>query len=259
LVRVPVALPRGKIAIYAIYRDITASKQAAAALKEANEQLHELSGRMLRMQDDEHRRIARELHDSIAQELVAVSMNLSELQKRIDGKDPMSDNIISDSIAILEQCNGEIRTISHLLHPALLDELGLTRALRHYVEGFAERSGIATTLDVAPQLGPLPRAVEATLFRVVQESLANVLRHSGSQTATVRLQPTDQGVELEIVDHGHGFPRALVTSDGAVAGLGVGILGMRERLRQFGGHLDLQSTATGAVVRAKVPLPRDSS
>src|ERR1700738_2624808 len=137
--------------------------------EQANKTLRELSRRLFQMQDEEHRRIARELHDSVAQALAAVSMNLGELQKRIEGRDFFTDNLLSDSMALVEQSNREIRTISPLLHPPLLDELGLRRALQDYIEGFAGRSAIVTTLDVAEDVDRLPAEFETALFRGGEE------------------------------------------------------------------------------------------
>ena len=228
--------------------------------EQANKALRELSRRLFQMQDEEHRRIARELHDSIAQELAAVSMNLGELQRRIEGRDLITDNLLSDSMALVEQCNREIRTISHLLHPPLLDELGLRRALQDYIEGFAGRSAIATTLDVAEDLDRLPAEIETALFRVVQESLGNIHRHSGSTTAAVRIRRDAGTVRLEISDEGGGVPPGLRLRNKEMSvPVGVGIAGMRERLGQVGGELEIESSDRGTTVRAIVPLPRDAS
>ena len=228
--------------------------------EQANKALRELSRRLFQMQDEEHRRIARELHDSIAQELAAVSMNLGQLQKRIEGPDLITDNLLSDSMALVEHCNREIRTISHLLHPPLLDELGLRRALQDYIEGFAGRSAIATTLDVAEDLDRLPAEIETALFRVVQESLGNIHRHSGSTTAAVRIRRDAGTVRLEISDEGGGVPPGLRLRNKEMSvPVGVGIAGMRERLRQVGGQLEIESSACGTTVRAIVTLPRDAS
>jgi signal transduction histidine kinase len=228
--------------------------------EQANKALRELSRRLFQMQDEEHRRIARELHDSIAQELAAVSMNLGQLQKRIEGPDLITDNLLSDSMALVEHCNREIRTISHLLHPPLLDELGLRRALQDYIEGFAGRSAIATTLDVAEDLDRLPAEIETALFRVVQESLGNIHRHSGSTTAAVRIRRDAGTVRLEISDEGGGVPPGLRLRNKEMSvPVGVGIAGMRERLRQVGGQLEIESSDGGTTVRAIVTLPRDAS
>ena len=228
--------------------------------EQGNKALRELSRRLFQMQDEEHRRIGRELHDSIAQELAAVSMNLGQLQKRIEGPDLITDNLLSDSMALVEHCNREIRTISHLLHPPLLDELGLRRALQDYIEGFAGRSAIATTLDVAEDLDRLPAEIETALFRVVQESLGNIHRHSGSTTAAIRIRRDAGTVRLEISDEGGGLPPGLRQGNKEMSvPVGVGIAGMRERLRQVGGQLEIESSDRGTTVRAIVPLPRDAS
>jgi signal transduction histidine kinase len=228
--------------------------------EQANKALRELSRRLFQMQDEEHRRIARELHDSIAQELAAVSMNLGQLQKRIEGRDLITDNLLSDSMALVEHCNREIRTISHLLHPPLLDELGLRRALQDYIEGFAGRSAIVTTLDVAEDLDRLPAEIETALFRVVQESLGNIHRHSGSTTAAIRIRRDAGTVRLEISDEGGGLPPGLRQGNKEMSvPVGVGIAGMRERLGQVGGELEIESSDRGTTVRAIVPLPRDAS
>ena len=228
--------------------------------EQANKALRELSRRLFQMQDEEHRRIARELHDSVAQELAAVSMNLGELQKRIEGRDRITDNLLSDSMALVEQCNREIRTISHLLHPPLLDELGLRRALQDYIEGFAGRSAIVTTLDVAEDVDRLPAEIETALFRVVQESLGNIHRHSGSTAAAIRIRRDAGTVRLEISDEGGGLPPGLRQGNKEMSvPVGVGIAGMRERLRQVGGQLEIESSDRGTTVRAIVPLPRDAS
>jgi signal transduction histidine kinase len=228
--------------------------------EQANKALRELSRRLFQMQDEEHRRIARELHDSIAQELAAVTMNLGQLQKRIEGPDLITDNLLSDSMALVEHCNREIRTISHLLHPPLLDELGLRRALQDYIEGFAGRSAIATTLDVAEDLDRLPAEIETALFRVVQESLGNIHRHSGTTTAAIRIRRDAGTVRLEISDEGGGLPPGLRQGNKEMSvPVGVGIAGMRERLGQVGGELEIESSDRGTTLRAIVPLPRDTS
>jgi signal transduction histidine kinase len=228
--------------------------------EQANKALRELFRRLFQMQDEEHRRIGRELHDSIAQELAAVSMNLGELQRRIEGRDLITDNLLSDSMALVEQCNREVRTISHLLHPPLLDELGLRRALQDYIEGFAGRSAIVTTLDVAEDLDRLPAEIETALFRVVQESLGNIHRHSGSTTAAIRIRRDAGTVRLEISDEGGGLPPGLRQGNKEMSvPVGVGIAGMRERLGQVGGELEIESSDRGTTVRAIVPLPRDAS
>ena len=174
LVCVPVSVPGGRIAIYAMYRDITERKAAEAAL-------HQLSGRLLRLQDEERRRLARELHDSTAQLLVGLGINLSVVNESAGALEPRARATLAESRTLADRCLREIRTVSYLLHPPELDDLGLECALASYVDGFVQRSGIQVDLDVAPDLGRLPQEAETALFRVVQEALSNIHRHSGSQ------------------------------------------------------------------------------
>jgi len=174
IMHVPVAVPGARIAIYAIYRDITERKAAAAAL-------HKLSGRLLRLQDEERRRLARELHDSTAQLLAGLAINLSVVNESAGALEPRARRVLDESRTLTGRCLKDIRTVSYLLHPPELDELGLQSALASYVDGFAQRSGIQVDLEVAPNLGRLPQEVETALFRVVQEALANIHRHSGQQ------------------------------------------------------------------------------
>jgi PAS domain S-box-containing protein len=225
-----------------------------AERKELEVELHQLSGRLLRLQDEERRRIGRELHDSTAQELAAVAMNLGLVQQGISGRDLTTDNHLADSQAIIEQCQREIRTLTYQLHPPVLDEVGLASAVREYADGFMQRSGMKVTLDISPALGRLPAETERALFRVVQEGLGNVHRHSGSATATIRIGRKSTGVVLEVKDEGHGLPRKmLVRGDCSVSKVGVGIAGMRERLCQLGGRFEIESSRRGTTLRAIVP------
>ena len=212
--------------------------------------MRQLSGHLLQSRDEERRRIGRELHDSTAQELVAVAMNIDLVQQRNVGRDVTIDNLLADSQAIIEQSQRELRTLAYQLHPPSLDELGLAGAVQEYADGFTQRSGIKVTLDASPALGRLPAETERALFRVVQESLGNVHRHSGSPTATIRIAREDGAVILEVTDQGCGLR---VRSDGTVAKAGVGLGGMRERVRQLGGRFEVQSSAGGTTVRAIVP------
>lgn len=232
-----------------IIRDITARKQAERAVLE-------LSGRLLQLQDEERRRIARELHDSTAQTLAALAMNISLLKMEL-GADlaPKLQKLLSDSHALAGQCSRELRTISHLLHPPLLDEMGLASALRSYADGFSRRSGIHTELEVPPDLRRLPRELETALFRIVQESLTNIHKHSGSPTAAIRLAQGGGEIRVEVEDRGRGIPPGILETgrEITVRGLGVGIPGMRERVRQLGGRLEIQSGSGGTTVRAILP------
>jgi len=226
-----------------VVRDITTRKQV-------EDDVRQLSGHLLRTQDEERRRIGRELHDSTAQELAAVAMNLGLVQHSSAGRDAAADNLLADSQAIIEQCQRELRTLAYQLYPPVLDELGLAGAVQEYAAGFTQRSGIQVALEVSPSLGRLPADTERALFRVVQESLGNVHRHSGSPTATIRIVRGPAGVLLEVADRGCGLP---LRADGSVAHSGVGLAGMRERVRQLGGRFELDASARGTTVRATVP------
>ena len=214
--------------------------------KRTEDELHRLSQRLLQAEDGERRRIAKELHDSTAQDLVAVTMNLGALRESFAPGDTKAARIIEDSIALLENSVYDIRTLSYVLHPPRLDEAGLAGALAEYAAGFTTRSDTRIRVEVAPDFGRLPEAVEIVLFRVVQEGIANVLRHAGSDTATIRLACAEGNVVLEIEDYGHGMADA--------GARGVGIAGMRERLQHLGGRLEVESDRSGTIVRAVLPL-----
>jgi signal transduction histidine kinase len=222
------------------------AEQRALATQET---LRNLSGRLLRLQDEERRRFSRELHDSLGQYLAVVKMNLDSFA-RTHPPDPQ----ISDALTYLEQCITETRTISHLLHPPLLDEVGFASAARWYVDGFAKRSGLQVTTDIPSNLERIPRATELALFRVLQEGLTNIHRHSKSMRADVTLRRLDDQAVLRIRDYGKGIPldvlqRFLATGSHS----GVGLAGMRERVREQGGQFDIQSDANGTVVTATLP------
>jgi two-component system NarL family sensor kinase len=212
---------------------------------------------LLRTQDEERRRIGRDLHDSVSQYLSVLKMKLSLLKSlpRQNNQEKANQDV-EQCIDLAEQAIKEIRVISYLLHPPLLEEMGLRSAISWYVSGFTERSGIKTTLDIAPDLGRLPRHIEIAMFRVLQESLTNVHRHSGSLTANVRLGIKDNAVILGVLDQGKGFPLGTMKQRGReeVGVLGVGLLGMSERLRQLGGKLELTSSPQGTTVTAIVPI-----
>ncbi len=191
-----------------------------AERKQAEDEVRQLSGHLLRSQEEERRRIGRELHDSTAQELVAVAMNLGLVQSRSAGRDATVDKHLADSQAIIEHCQRELRTLAYQLHPPALDEVGLAGAVQEYAAGFTQRSGIKVMLDVSPTLGRLPSETERALFRVVQESLGNIHRHSGSPIATIRLVQEATTVILEVSDQGHGLQ---LRNNGTVANAGVGL------------------------------------
>jgi len=216
--------------------------------------VRELSARLLQIQDEERRRIARELHDSVGQMLAAVSMNMAHVHHEAAVLGPDARKALEDNAELLEQLSSEIRTISHLLHPPLLDEVGLQSALQWYIDGFSDRSKIQVDLELPDDFGRLPRNLEITLFRVVQECLTNIHRHSGSSTAAIRVARSQNEVRLEVRDAGKGLPPEAQTSLSSGKLSGVGLRGMHERLRQMGGQLDVQSNGNGTLILATLPI-----
>lgn len=233
-----------------ILLDITERRRAERSLRE-------LSLRLQHAQNEERRRIARELHDSTAQRLAAVTMSLGILEDVVAGKDPKAAKLLKDSLSQAEQCSQEVRTLSYLLHPPLLDQLGLAAALKSYVEGFSKRSGIQITLSLPRQLPRFAEDIEITLFRIAQEAMGNIHRHSGSATGRVRLAQKNGSVTLEISDTGFGIPAVTLQAIERGAAPGIGLAGMRERLRQLGGALTIQSGNAGTTIRATVPLEKE--
>jgi PAS domain S-box-containing protein len=242
--------------ILALIEDISARKIAESRLRESIDHLRTLTGRLMRAQDDERRRIAQMLHETTAQELAALKMHLARLARTAVPLPAADRAALTQGIELAEQSMTGIRTLSYLLHPPFLDEAGLLSALRWYVEGFAERSGITVDLDLPSTFERLPQDVETTLFRVVQEALINIHHHAESQTASIHLRLDGQRLTLEIEDRGRGMPSELVAqlATGGSA-MGVGVAGMHERLQQLGGTLDIESTDRGTTVRARIPLP----
>jgi signal transduction histidine kinase len=228
--------------------------ERTADLNTANENLGELTGRLQQMRDEERRQIARELHDSVGQLLAAVSMNIAAIQPQADELDSTSARALAESAMIVEQISREIRTISHLLHPPLLDAAGLASALRWYVDGFSERSKIKIDVDIPEKFGRLSDEMEIAVFRMVQECLTNIHRHSGGSAAVIRVQEQDHGLFVEVRDYGKGIPQEKQRELISWGRTGVGFRGMRERLRQLGGALEIQSDNTGTLVRARLPL-----
>jgi signal transduction histidine kinase len=208
------------------------------------------------MQDEERRRIARELHDSVGQIVAALTMNLSAVQRESDHLSPDAGAVVAESSNLLAELSRQIRTISHLLHPPLLDEVGLVSALQWYVEGFAERSKIQVSLDLPADLGRLPPEMETAIFRIVQECLTNVHRHSGSRSAAVRITNVANQLRVEVQDAGKGIPSEKQSAIACPGKTGVGMSGMRERLRQFGGQLDVTSSPGQTIVAATLPAPQ---
>lgn len=237
--------------------ELTELIEANEALKSNEESLRQLSARLLKLQDEERRRIARDLHDVTGQKLVIQAMALSQvLTREQSGLDEESLRVLTECAKITKQVGDEIRTLSYLLHPPLLDELGLSSAVKWYAEGFERRTGIRVRVDIASDFVRLPRDVETTLFRVIQESLTNMHRYSGTTKAYVRLNRVFDQIKVRIGDFGKGIhPDVLNSKTGTVAPLGVGIQGMRERLRQLDGKLEIISEPNrGTIVTATLPI-----
>jgi PAS domain S-box-containing protein len=273
-----IGTPDGDPEVAAFVTDLTPLKAAEEALRRANDELEkqvkertaalesevfvrnraelslrELTGRLLRMQDEERRRMARELHDHAGQTLVAMSINLAILEEGVKTKDSRIASLAAQTKSLSDDLSREIRTFSYLLHPPLLDEAGLESALRWYVDGFSKRSAIKVDLQLPENLGRLPEELELVTFRVVQESLSNVHRHSGSPSARICLTRSKRELTLEISDLGRGVAEDR-TREMTGARAGVGVRGMQERVRQFGGTLKITSTSDGTTVVVNLPL-----
>ncbi len=228
-------------------------RERTVELKRAEESARRLGAQVLRMQDEERRRIARDLHDGIGQSAAILGMNLGQLG-RSAGLTKRESEIVSESKATAKEIVNEVRTLSYLLHPPLLDEMGLPSALKWYVRGFSERSGIATSLNISECFRRLPADFEIAIFRIVQEALTNIHRHSGSASATVSVASTASEVEVEIADKGNGISKDKQRIFAAGGTMGVGLRGMRERVNQLGGRLDLRSNDDGTSVKAILPV-----
>jgi PAS domain S-box-containing protein len=226
-----------------------------SSMKKAQESLRELSGLLLHSQEQERRRIARELHDSTGQVLAALEMNLHRLNELV----PVLQDTLSSSSDLAATCSKEIRSVSYLLHPPLLEDLGLVFTLRDYAEGFAARTGIEVTLDLPGEPPRFSPDLETALFRVAQEALTNIHRHAATSDARVRLEVGADEIVLEVEDHGQGIsPELLAGEERSLSRMGVGMRGMEERLRQLGGCLDIRSSCKGTTVTARLPLSQDS-
>jgi two-component system, NarL family, sensor histidine kinase FusK len=226
--------------------------------KRAETALRDLSSRLLQMQDDERRRIARELHDSTGQELAWLNMSLSRLQTdmQADMQKLSVDtaNRVAEALGVVSKVTSELRTMSYLLHPPLLDEMGLSSAIRWFVDGFAERSNIRVSVEIPAEMERFSPDLETAIFRVVQECLTNIHRHSGSATASIRLDRSPDGITLEVADQGKGIPEEKLPSSASAGKTGVGLRGMWERVRQFGGDMEISSRGTGTIVRVVLPV-----
>jgi two-component system, NarL family, sensor kinase len=247
----------GLEAICAVATELTEIVDANEALRVTETSLRQLSARLLQLQDEERRRIARDLHDVTGQKIAVLSMSLDRLARLTEQRKPEAKESVKESREIVGQIGEEIRTLSYLLHPPLLDECGLASAVHWYAEGFEKRSGIKLEVSIGEDIPRLPIDAETTLFRVVQESLTNVHRYSGSASAKIKVSKDAGEVRLEIIDYGHGTKTGTARArlDGS-APLGVGIPGMRERLHQLRGELIVDFASTGTRVTATLPVKK---
>jgi two-component system, NarL family, sensor kinase len=249
--------------ICVVATELTELIETNEALRVSELSLRQLSARLLKLQDEERRRIARDLHDTTGQKVAVLSMTLDRLAKVLDSKKQSVEDALAECREMVGKIGEEIRTLSYLLHPPLLDECGLASAVLWYIEGFKKRSGIQLNVSIDEELVRLSTDAETALFRVLQESLTNVHRYSGSASADIRIFRSGGSVHLEIVDYGKGIRAA--TDRSAFSGtptLGVGIPGMRERVRQLGGQLEVEFGNDGTRVHALLPveaLPQESS
>jgi signal transduction histidine kinase len=215
----------------------------------AENALRQLSQSVVRVQDEERRRIARELHDSAGQYLSAVTLTLG----RLSTSDERNKELVQESLDLVGDCIREVRTMSYLLHPPVLDDFGLVSALRWYVEGFSQRSGINVRLDLAEEFPRFNRELETALFRIVQEGLTNVHRHSGGQKACVELKIHERQINTTITDDGHGMPQEVLSEVGKGQG-GIGLMGMYERVKKLGGTIQIVSGKLGTTIKAQLPF-----
>jgi len=238
-----------------LQEEVVQRREAESHLRNSEKSLRDLSQHLLRSQDEERRRIGRDLHDSLGQSLVALKIRLDVLASSSAPNDADTRSGIAECLHLADDSLKELRTISYLMYPPMLDEMGLQSAIRWYLEGFSARSGLSATFDVDDHFGRMQRDLELALFRVLQESLTNVHRHSGSQTAHIRLQLKNGMVTLEVSDSGKGISSGIQgrSGEGGVASLGVGLRGMNERLLQLGGSLLVSSNENGTTVTATVP------
>jgi PAS domain S-box-containing protein len=237
-----------------VTRDFTERMQAKEALAKSERSLRDLSLHLLSTQDQERKRIGRDLHDSLGQYLAVLKLKIESVASLVEAGDLAED--LAECVRLTDDSIKEVRTVSYLLYPPMLEEMGLKSAIPWYLSGFSARSGIKTTLKTQEHFGRLPTEAELAMFRVLQESLTNVHRHSGSETAEVRLLREDGNAVLEVEDHGKGFNSALLEqgSQDWMGALGVGVRGMNERMRQLKGKLEIISKEGGTLVRAIIPV-----
>jgi len=242
---IPLMVEGELVGVYGLYQDVTERKRARTAFRQISDQLENL-------QQEERRRIARDLHDSTSQELAVLNWNLRRLKTRVSEGDEDLKRLVDQTSEIAQQCSASIRSASYLLHPPLLGKAGLTQALPWLTEGFEQRSGVRVALELSSGLGRFPNEVEAAIFRIVQEGLANVLRHSGSPVVRISLVTRENWLQLRVSDQGKGgsFQGWIKTRS---SGNGVGISGMRERVEHLGGWLSLDCNGEGTSIVAMLP------
>jgi PAS domain S-box-containing protein len=241
----------------ALRKEISERTEAQRKLHDSEKSLRQLSLRLLQTQDEERRRIGRDLHDSVGQYLVGLKMKVDSLKSSVTRSQRENTSELAECSQLIEEAITEVRTISYLLYPPMLEELGLKSAIPWYLDGFTKRSGIKTTFEVSPDFDRIPDDQELALFRVLQESLTNVHRHSGSSTAVVRLLIKNRAAILQVVDEGKGTQptNGENRAQDWMGAFGVGLRGMNERMRQLGGDLEISSAQEGTTVTATLPLP----
>ncbi len=242
-----------------VNEDVSARTDAERERNDALDHLRSLTAKLMHAQDDERRRIAQMLHETTAQDLAGLKMLLARLKRTADALSEADRGLFDESVELAERAMTGIRTLSYLLHPPFLDEGGLLAAIRWYARGFSERSGIPVDLDLPASLDRLPQEIETAMFRITQETLINIHRHASSPTARIRLTVARDTLTLETADQGKGMEPALVSRLREGVTVGVGIAGMRERLKQLGGTLSIDSSRHGTVVRSTIPLPRETT
>jgi two-component system, NarL family, sensor kinase len=232
--------------VYALYQDVTERNKAQMAFRE-------ISGQLENLQQEERRRLARDLHDSTSQELAVLNWNLTRLMNLVGDRDEPLRALVQQTKDIAYECSARIRSVAYLLHPPLLGEAGLTLAIPWLAEGFEQRSGIRVTLEMSPELSRYRDEIEIAIFRIVQEGLANVLRHSGSPVVRISLRPKGRWVELVVSDQGKSHARELLM-EARDRRNGVGISGMCERVEQLGGCLHIDCNEVGTTLKATIPM-----
>lgn len=243
---IPLMVDNKLAGVYALYQDVTERNKAQIAFRE-------ISGQLQNLQQEERRRLARDLHDSTSQELAVLNWNLTRLMNLVGDRDEDLKTLVQQTKEIAYECSARIRSVAYLLHPPLLGEAGLTQAVPWLAEGFQQRSGIPVTLEISSDLGRYRDEVEIAIFRVVQEALANVLRHSGSPVASISLHRRANWLELAVIDQGTSEARKLL-KEAHDKNNGVGISGMRERVEQLGGSLSIDCDEEGTTVKATIPM-----